>query len=59
MAIWRRSGDATVFELVCWLAVMSVMFPIVAVVLVLRYRVIQAIVAGYREGASGSTAPPA
>lgn len=42
------------FELFVWAMLLALFFPVVALVLVLRYRVIQAIIAGYREG----TSPP-
>jgi len=41
-----------VLELLAWTVLLSLLFPVVAVVLVLRYRVIQAILEGYREGGS-------
>lgn len=53
----RPSGEATVFELIVWASLLTLLFPLVALVLLFRYRVLQAIVAGYREGAS--TAGPA
>jgi hypothetical protein len=48
----RPSGEATVFELIVWASLLTLLFPLVALVLLFRYRVLQAIVAGYREGAS-------
>jgi hypothetical protein len=48
----RPRGEATVLELFVWAALLTLFFPLIAVFLVLRYRVIQAIIAGYREGAS-------
>jgi hypothetical protein len=48
----RPSGEATVFELIVWMVLLTLLFPLVALVLIFRYRVLQAIVAGYREGPS-------
>ena len=39
-------------ELFVWAALLTLLFPLVAVVRIVRYRVLQAIIAGYREGAS-------
>jgi len=48
----RPRGEATVLELFVWAALLTLLFPLVAVVRIVRYRVLQAIIAGYREGAS-------
>ena len=48
----RPSGEATVFELIVWATLLTLLFPLVALLLIVRYRLLQAILAGYREGAS-------
>jgi hypothetical protein len=48
----RPSGDATVFELLGWLVVLSVFWPL-GVYLLIRHRVAHSIAAGYRSGSAG------
>jgi hypothetical protein len=50
----RPSGETTVFELFAWAVLLTLVFPLAAVVLVIRYRVVESIIAGYRDGASAA-----
>ena len=45
----RPSGDATVYELFGRLMVLSIFWPL-GIFLLLRYRVVQAVLEGYRSG---------
>jgi hypothetical protein len=48
----QRSKDVTVFEFACLVVLYTILWPIGIYVLI-RYRVIQAVIAGYREGPTG------
>ena len=48
----QRSKDVTVSELSCLVLLYTILWPIGICVLI-RYRVIQAVIAGYREGSTG------
>jgi hypothetical protein len=48
----QRSRDVTVLELFCLVLLYTTLWPI-GIYVVIRYRVIQAVIAGYREAPTG------
>jgi hypothetical protein len=49
----QRSKDVTIFELFCLVLLYTALWPL-GIYVVVRYRVIQSIIAGYREGSAGN-----